>query len=85
MTKAKSQQKMLPHYTDFEGEDQYQAPQKAIRTTTKKNPELDDMILRLHVAVRVRKDDEEANEEEHEEDEPSSASRLTGRQVSSLI
>jgi hypothetical protein len=85
MTKAKSQQKTLPRYTEFEGEEQYQALQKEIYTTSKRNPELDNMILRFHITVRVRKDDEEANDEEHEEDEPSSPSRLTGRQVYSLI
>ena len=80
MTKAKSQQKMLPRYTEFEGEEQYEALQKAIRTTTKKNADLDDMILRFHVAVRIRNDDEEENDEEHV-DEPSSPPRLAGRQV----
>lgn len=85
MTKAKSQQKTLPLYTDFEGEEQYLALQKAIFATSKKNPQLDDMMLRFHVTVRIRKDEEEENEGGDEEDEPASPSRLTGRQVSSLI
>ena len=83
MTKAKSQQKTLPRYTDFDEEEQYQALQKEVRTTSKKNRELDDMILRFHIDVRLRKDrkDKEDDEVEDEKEEPSSPSRCTERQV----
>jgi len=72
MTKARSQQKTLPRYTDFDEEEHYQTLQKEVRTTTKKNRELDDMILRFHVDVRVKGDNEEGDEQEHEDKEPSS-------------
>ena len=74
MTKARSQQKTLPRYTDFDEEEHYQTLQKEVRTMTKKNRELDDMILRFHVDVRVKGDNEEGDEQEHEDKEPSSPS-----------
>ena len=85
MTKARSQQKTLPCYTDFDEEEHYQTLQKEVRTMTKKNHELDDMILRFHVDVRVKGDNEERDEQEHEDKEPSSPSRITVCQVFLMI
>lgn len=85
MKKAKSQQKTLPQYSDFDGKEHYEVLQKELRTTSKKNPELDEMILRFHIDVKVKGDNEAANEEGIEEEEPSSPSRVTERQVFTLI
>jgi len=84
MTKAKSQQKTLPQYSDFDSEEHYELLQKELRTTSKKNPELDDMILRFHIDVKVKGDNAEANEEGSDEEEPPSPTRATERQVFTL-
>jgi hypothetical protein len=81
MTKYKSQQKTLPRYNDFDGEDHYQALQKEVRTTSKKNRELDDMILRFHIDVKVRTDTGQEDRQEDEGEDPPSPSRATERKV----
>ncbi len=84
MTKSKSQQKTLPQYNDFETEEHYEVLQKELRTTSKRNPELDDMVLRFHIDVKVKRDDAEADEEGIDEEEPPSPSRASERQVITL-
>jgi hypothetical protein len=85
MTKYKSQQKTLPRYNDFDGEEHYQGLQKEVRTTSKKNRELDDMILRFHIDVKVRTDtgqeDGQEDKQGDEDEDPPSPSRATERKV----
>lgn len=85
MTKSRSQQKTLPRYSDFDDKEHYEALQKELRITSKKNRELDDMILRFHIDVKVRSDNEEENEEEAEQVEPPSPTLVTGPQVFALL
>lgn len=84
MTKAKSQQKTLPQYSDFDTEEHYEVLQKELRTTSKRNPGLDDMILHFHIDVKVKGDNAEENEEGNDEEEPPSPTQATERQVFTL-
>ena len=85
MTKATSQRKTLPQYCDFEEEGHYESLQKEVRATSKKNKELDDMILRFYIKVQPKPMDGDANGEESILNEPTSPLRPEGRQVNLFI
>lgn len=73
MTLAKSQFKNLPRFNDLETEEHYQQLQKDVRTTSRKNSDLDNMILRIHVEIRLNSDDGDTTAVEN--DESSNAER----------
>jgi hypothetical protein len=85
MSKATSQRKTLPRYSDFLDEEHYESLQKEVRTTSKKNKELDDMVLRFYINVQLKSANGESNGGDLDRDEPASPSRAEGRQVEALI
>ena len=58
MTLAQSQRKNLPRFNALETEEHYQQIQKDVRSTSRKNPELDNMVLRIHVAIDTKLPDD---------------------------
>lgn len=67
ITAAKSQQKTLPKLNALDCEDHYQQIQRDVRTTARKNPALDNYVLRLRVDVRVISDDGPSTVEENDD------------------
>ena len=61
MTLAQSQRKNLPRFNALETEEHYQQIQKDVRSTSRKNPELDNMVLRIHVAINTKLPDDTSN------------------------
>jgi len=56
MTLVQSQRKNLPRFNALETEEHYQQIQKVIRSASLKNPDLDNVVLRLNISINTKVD-----------------------------
>jgi hypothetical protein len=65
MTVAKSQQKNLPRFNALDTVEHYTTIQRDVRSTARKNPDLHNQTLRIHIEAkeRVEGEDMEAEDE----------------------
>lgn len=57
MTRRKAQNINLPKFNAFESEEHYELLQRDIRATARRNPDLDNMVLRFNVDIKLSSND----------------------------